>query len=117
MFEDLSEDAQMFLDDFDISDPTSYDFDGLNEIYELLRDDAQVSGSRAPALDMGDDEDEDVGAGTDNQFDDLKVDELDNLTPDEEPNMFAGKIDVSDIDPTDDDLDAELDLDVEWRKI
>ncbi len=110
MFEDLSEDAQMFLDDFDISDPTSYDFDGLNEIYELLRDEAQVSGSRAPALDMGDDEDEDVGAGTDNQFDDLKVDELDNLTPDEEPNMFDGKIDVSDIDPTDDDLDAELDM-------
>ena len=111
MFEDLSEDAQMFLDDFDISDPTSYDFDGLNEIYELLRDDATVAPkSRAPALDMGDDEDEDVGAGTDNQFDDLKVDELDNLTPDEEPNMFDGKIDVSDIDPTDDDLDAELDM-------
>ena len=111
MFEDLSEDAQMFLDDFDISDPTSYDFDGLNEIYELLRDDATVAPkSRAPALDMGDDEDEDGGVSSDansDPFADLKVDEL---TPDEEPNMFDGKIDVSDIDPTDDDLDAELDM-------
>ena len=111
MFEDLSEDAQMFLDDFDISDPTSYDFDGLNEIYELLRDDATAAPkSRAPALDMGDDEDEDGGVSSDansDPFADLKVDEL---TPDEEPNMFDGKIDVSDIDPTDDDLDAELDM-------
>ena len=112
MFEDLSEDAQMFLDDFDISDPTSYDFDGLNEIYELLRDDATVAPkSRAPALDMGDDEeDEEGGVSSDadsDPFADLKVDEL---TPDEEPNMFDGKIDFSDIDPTDDDLDAELDL-------
>ena len=110
MFEDLSEDAQTFLDDFDISDPTSYDFDGLNEIYELLRDDATVAPkSRAPALDLGDDEDEDGGVSSDansDPFADLKVDEL---TPDEEPNMFAGKIDVSDIDPTDDDFDAELD--------
>jgi hypothetical protein len=110
MFEDLSEDAQMFLDDFDISDPTSYDFDGLNEIYELLRDDAAAAPkSRAPALDLGDDEDEDGGVSSDadsDPFADLKVDEL---TPDEEPNMFDGKIDVSDIDPTDDDFDAELD--------
>ena len=110
MFEDLSEDAQMFLDDFDISDPTSYDFDGLNEIYELLRDDATAAPkSRAPALDMGDDEDEDGGVSSDvdsNPFADLDVDEL---TPDEEPNMFDGKIDFSDIDPTDDDFDAELD--------
>jgi hypothetical protein len=110
MFEDLSEDAQMFLDDFDIGDPTSYDFDGLNEIYELLRDDAAVAPkSRAPALDMGDDEDEDGGVSSDansDPFADLKVDEL---TPDEEPNMFDGKIDISDIDPSDDDLDAELD--------
>ena len=110
MFEDLSEDAQMFLDDFDIGDPTSYDFDGLNEIYELLRDDAAAAPkSRAPVLDMGDDEDEDGGVSSDadsDPFADLKVDEL---TPDEEPNMFDGKIDVSDIDPTDDDIDAELD--------
>ena len=110
MFEDLSEDAQMFLDDFDISDPNSYDFDGLNEIYELLRDDATVAPkSRAPALDLGDDEDEDGGVSSDansDPFADLKVDEL---TPDEEPNMFDGKIDFSDIDPTDDDFDAELD--------
>ena len=110
MFEDLSEDAQMFLDDFDLSDPTSYDFDGLNEIYELLRDEAAAAPkSRAPVLDLGDDEDEDGGVSSDansDPFADLKVDEL---TPDEEPNMFDGKIDVSDIDPTDDDIDVELD--------
>ena len=82
----------------------------MNEIYELLRDDATAAPkSRAPALDMGDDEDEDGGVSSDDDSDpfaDLKVDEL---TPDEEPNMFEGKIDFSDIDPTDDDFDEELD--------